>query len=57
MVDLALSNGPVIGPFAQRSKAIEAEEAWLSVERFLPCTPKPFTTLGLAKAWCEEANG
>ena len=29
-IDLALSGGPVIGPFDQRSKAIEAEEAWLT---------------------------
>jgi hypothetical protein len=27
--DLALSNGPLLGPFALRSEALNAESAWL----------------------------
>ena len=31
--DLAISGGPVIGPFALRSEAIKAEIAWLEENR------------------------
>lgn len=34
LVDLALSGGPVLGPFVERSKAIEAEERWLEANTF-----------------------
>jgi hypothetical protein len=32
-VDLAISGGPVLGPFALRSEAIQAEIAWLEENR------------------------
>ena len=36
--DLAPSGGPLLGPFARRSHALAAEEAWIVLHR-LACSP------------------
>ncbi len=35
LADLSPLSGPVLGPFAARSEALAAEEAWI-IERWLP---------------------
>ncbi|MCA1686106.1 MAG: hypothetical protein LC745_09005 [Planctomycetia bacterium] len=34
--DLSPVSGPVLGPFARRSEALEAEQGWLQVHWLLP---------------------
>lgn len=36
--DMAPANGPILGPFASRSEALDAERAWLE-EYWLPNAP------------------
>ncbi len=36
LADLRLVGGPVLGPFAHRSEALEAERAWLEVNWLAP---------------------
>ncbi len=36
LADMGLVNGPVLGPFAHRSEALEAERAWLEANWLTP---------------------